>query len=250
MPNSLENFVERIDTFDKLSYASQIQYFAYFLQIECNKDYFNAKDITDCFTQLSLKPYSNIPALLSKKSKGKDYEYLFHSTKGNYIISRNLKKSIEERLNVISFIPPTNELIDLSILNKTPYYIQKNAIQMAKCYDVCLYDAVLVLMRKLFETLIIETFERYGCDDSIKDSNGVFFYLSDLIPAYLNSDKWNSSRNIGASLKVIKKYGDLSAHNRRFLAQKSDIEKIKSDMRQAIQEIVLTIDYPNWNKHS
>ena len=103
-------------------------------------------------------------------------------------------------------------------------------------------------MRKLVETLIIECFERYGIDLEIKDPNGVFFYLSDLIPKYLASSKWNASRNISTSLTSVKKYGDLSAHNRRFLAKKGDIDSFKFELRQALQEIILTIDYQNWNK--
>lgn len=76
----------------------------------------------------------------------------------------------------------------------------------------------------------------------------IFFYLSDLIPRYLESSKWNSSRNINSCLKIVKKYGDLSAHNRRFLAKKTDIAGFKFELRQALQEIILTIDYSNWEK--
>ena len=46
----------------------------------------------------------------------------------------------------------------------------------------------------------------------------------------------------------IKKYGDLSAHNRKFIAQKEHIDRIKSGAEQVIQEIVLTINYPQWNE--
>ena len=91
---------------------------------------------------------------------------------------------------------------------------------------------------------MIECFERYGVDSEIKDQNDGFFYLSDLIPRYLNSPKWNASRNIRKSLTSVKKYGDLSAHNRRYLAKKNDIDSFKTELRQAVQEIILTADYP------
>lgn len=44
------------------------------------------------------------------------------------------------------------------------------------------------------------------------------------------------------------KYGDLSGPNRRFFAHKSDFEKFKFELRQTVQEIVLIIDYPHWDK--
>ena len=103
-------------------------------------------------------------------------------------------------------------------------------------------------MRKLIETLNIETFERFGVDNLIKDANGDFFFLSNLILKYENSGKWNVSRNLHKNIEKVKKYGDLSAHNRRFQAKKSDIDDFKFELRQVIQEMVLTIDYPNCNR--
>ena len=123
-------------------------------------------------------------------------------------------------------------------------YLKQIAEEMIRCYDSGHYNATLVLMRKLVETLIIECFEKYGVDADIKDGAGVFYYLSDLIPKYLSATKWNASRNIKKSLESVKKYGDLSAHNRRFLAKKSDIDAFQFELRQALQEIVLTINYP------
>jgi hypothetical protein len=46
---------------------------------------------------------------------------------------------------------------------------------------------------------------------------------------------------------VIKKIGDLSAHNRRYTAKKQDIEKIKDDIRIVIEELTHLIDYHSWN---
>ena len=103
-------------------------------------------------------------------------------------------------------------------------------------------------MRKLIETLIIECFERHGIDNQIKDSNDIFYYLSDLIVKFISSKNWNVSRNLKSNIEKIKKYGDLSAHNRRFLAKKKDIDDMKIELRQVLQEIVLTIDYVNWKR--
>ena len=75
--------------------------------------------------------------------------------------------------------------------------------------------------------------------------NSNFYHLSVLIEKYESSLNWNASVNLEKSFKNIKKYGDLSVHNRRFFAKKSDIDNLKSDMRIAIQEIILAIDYSN-----
>lgn len=72
--------------------------------------------------------------------------------------------------------------------------------------------------------------------------------MSDLIPKFINSSKWNVSRSLSSYIKKVKKYGDLSAHNRRFIAHKSDFDKFKFELRQTVQKMILLIDYPNWNK--
>ena len=114
-------------------------------------------------------------------------------------------------------ISVSDELFPLDILRNTQYYLEKIGFQMCACYEAGLYDASLVMMRKLLETLIIECFERYNIENEIKDNNGNFFYLSDLIPKFINSNKWNVSRNLSSYIKEVKKYGDLSAHNSGFL---------------------------------
>lgn len=142
---------------------------------------------------------------------------------------------------------PNDELIDTDLFDNTEYYLMNLGNQICITYRAGTYDGCLALIRKLLETLIIECFERYNIDELIKNSSN-FLPLSHLIIAFENSPKWNASRNIRSSFKRIKKYGDLSAHNRRFIAKKSDIDRISDDFRQAIQEIILTIDYPTWDR--
>lgn len=141
-------------------------------------------------------------------------------------------------------------MFDITLLDipNVPFYFKKIVEQMCACYDQKLYTACFAMIRKLIETLIIECFERYSIEEDIKDKNGEFFYLNILIDKYIVSKKWNASRNINNSFKQIKKYGDLSVHNRRFFATKTDIDNMKDEMRQSVQEIILTIDYPNWQR--
>lgn len=245
MGNSLDDFIRKIPDFFDLPVGDMIPYFVYYL---CDGNNLSAtpKMIRECYGQLELKAYSNISAYLNKKSVGKNAIFL----KGNsgYTLTRKKKEMISSVVLDDTPILPTNALLDLSILEGTPFYIKKIAEQMCCCYDANLYDACLVMMRKLFETLIIECFERHGNAQDIMDSNGNFKYLSDLIPLFLLSTHWSASRNLEKNIKAIKKYGDLSAHNRRFFAKRKDIDDFKFEMRQCLQEIILIIDYTNWDR--
>ena len=242
----MDTFALHIPNLSSRQPSELIPIFAYYCQDIQGKGVFFASDISCCFDALLLKPYSNISAFLSKKSKGSNS--LFLKKKDGYSLTRLEKERLAKELSIPVDIPISNEFIDITIVNNTPYYIMGITRQMIQCYECGFFDATLVLMRKLIETLIIETFERFGIDSTIKDTNGEFFYLSNLIPRYLNSQKWNPSRNLDKSIQKVKKYGDLSAHNRRFQAKKSDIDDFKFELRQVIQEMVLTIDYPSWDR--
>lgn len=244
--SDLNSFSLNIPKLNVRPVSELIPIFAYYMQEIKGLSSFSTADIVACFNELSIKPYSNVSSFLSAKAKGKNP--IFLKQKAGYILSKQEKELLAKELSMPVDMPVSNALIDLSIVENTPYYIKGITKQMAQCYECGFYDATLVLMRKLLETLIIESFERFGIDSLIKDINGDFLYLSDLIPKYLNSQKWNASRNLNKNIVKVKKYGDLSAHNRRFQAKKSDIDDFKFELRQVLQEMVLIIDYSNWNK--
>lgn len=246
MYEKLEGFVQKIPEFLKKTSGEMIIYFVYYCLYIEDLQQIQPKQIEECYAILSIKPYSNVAAYLANHAKGKDATFL--KNKVGYTLERSIvdkiKKEVSEEYEVIV----TDELLPLDTLDTAPYYIVLTAKQMNQCFECCLYDAVLVMMRKLIETLIIECFERHGIDGDIKDPNGQFFFLSDLIPRFVTSNKWNVSRNLETNIKMVKKYGDLSAHNRRFFAKKSDMNIFKFELRQVVQEMIMIIDYGNWER--
>ena len=239
MRENIEGFYKQIPNKKDLSTGKLLPYLVYFL--EENKQTVSVAALKNCFMDLKMKPYSNISAWLSKNSKGK--QAILIKDNMAYKLERNTYAQIKESISNEIVEIPSEQLLPKNLVTNAPFYIDKNINEMLLCYDKGLYSACLVMMRKLLETLIIECFEKYGIVDEIKDNNGDFFYLSNLIPCFLSASKWNASRNIRKSMDKIKKYGDLSAHNRRFFAKKADLLDVKDDLRQAIQEIGLIIGY-------
>ncbi len=245
MIDKLESFYRRIPEEDRNKSSSLILYLAFFCADINQDNQFTAKQVKQCFIDLHLKPYSNIPSFLSLNSKGKTPK--FFRTKDKYKIERSTKRQITEKMNITIPIPITDNFFSMELLENTRDYIRQTASQMCKCYEIELYDAALVMMRKLIETLIIECFERYNATNGIKDSEDNFLFLSHLIPAYLNKKEFSVSKNTKKSLMKLKEKGDLSAHNRRFIAKRPDLDNCKFELRQFVQDIVYLIDYPNWN---
>lgn len=132
----------------------------------------------------------------------------------------------------------SQQVISFSIIRNTRGYIEKVANQINGSYEHGWFDACAVMIRRLVETLIIEAFEHNGVAHKIQDPNGDFLSLRDLIDLALSEQSWNLTRNTKKGLPKLKSIGDLSAHSRRYIAHRRDIEKIIDDLRIVVQELV------------
>lgn len=243
---TLEDYIERIEGFLSLKSSEQIPYFGYFLVVFQNRSSFGVKDIEDCFAQLHLPSYSNISAFLSKEKQAKR---VLKNKSGGYTLSKITSDKIAANIGEVKVKSPSTDLFPLELLDNTRSYLTKTANQAILRYDYQLYDACLVMIRRLLETLIIELFERHNIKEQIQDANGNYFFCADLIDKLLSEKKiWTIGRNSVKVLPEIKSKGDLSAHNRRFNATKPDIDAIKSGLRIIVEELVHLIDYEQWNK--
>lgn len=136
----------------------------------------------------------------------------------------------------------SDQVVYRSLVRNTRSYIEAVANQINGTYERGWYDACAVMTRRLIETLIIEAFEAKGIAHKIKGPSDDFFYLRDLISACLTETAWNLSRNCKKSLGRLKDVGDRSAHSRRFVAHRNDIEPLRADIRSVVQELVAIAD--------
>ncbi|MBV1790795.1 hypothetical protein KQ940_22260 [Marinobacterium sp. D7] len=129
-------------------------------------------------------------------------------------------------------------VIPFALVRGTRGYIERITHQINGTYSNGWYDSCAVMIRRLIETLIIEAFENHNIANSIKNSSGDFYYLSDLISKTLSEPSWNLSRNARQALPNLKDIGDKSAHSRRFNAVRHDIDKVNPQIRVVVQEFV------------
>jgi hypothetical protein len=95
------------------------------------------------------------------------------------------------------------------------------------------------MVRRLLEVLIIESFEAHTLTSKIQKPDGNFYYLQDLVNLTLNEPSWTIGRNVKKALPNLKDIGNQSAHGRRYIARKSDLEDVKRDLRLTIEELVI-----------
>lgn len=132
----------------------------------------------------------------------------------------------------------TQQVIMMTMVRDTRGYITKIANQINGAYEHGWYDACAVMIRRLIETLIIECFEHHGISSNIKGPTGEFFYLRDLIDKTVNEATWNLGRNTKTALPKLKDIGDKSAHSRRYVALRGDIQPLLLDIRTVVQELL------------
>jgi hypothetical protein len=134
---------------------------------------------------------------------------------------------------------PDEPVIFFSLVRNSRGYIERVVHQINGAYAGGWYDACAVMIRRLIETLIIEAFEEHKIADRIKTPKGDFFFLGDLINSALGEQSWTLGKNARRALPKLKDVGDQSAHSRRFNAQRQDIDKLMSDLRIVVQELVV-----------
>ena len=156
----------------------------------------------------------------------------------------DLVKQIEKDIPSL-YVPPSagttpkyQMVLPFSVVRNTRGYIEKVVNQINGCYEKGWYDGCAVMMRRLIETLIIECFEYHNIAHKIQNNSGDFYYLKDLIAKTLAENIWNLGRNTKKALPKLKDIGDQSAHSRRFIAHREDIDKVIGDFRTVVQELV------------
>jgi hypothetical protein len=137
-------------------------------------------------------------------------------------------------------LQPANSGSVLAIepFDKARRYTKSVLIQINASYDNALFDCCAVMCRRLFETLIIDSFEKQNCIELIKDKNGEIMMLSGLIQVMNQQNKFRVGRQTKQAAAKLKNIGDWSAHNRTFIAQRSHIDAIGPDLSVATMDLL------------
>jgi hypothetical protein len=128
-----------------------------------------------------------------------------------------------------------------AVWSNTRAYIEAVCRQLNGCFKSAYYDAAAVMLRRLLETLVIESYEHLKREMEIKDGGGQYLILRDLVERACG-EKGHTGLNLGrdskASLKEARDIGNWSAHARRYNAISTDLTKIQPRVRVAVQELM------------
>jgi hypothetical protein len=169
-------------------------------------------------------------------TKGLDASPLTMKKGSGFVLRNGAAREVEDWLSDVMDIAPvidhSSGYLPEPLWTKTRGYIEKVCVQLNGSYKYGFYDAASVMLRRLIETLIIECYEHLHREEEIKNPQGHYSMLGDLVDAALGGKGLNlGAREVKIALTGVKKLGDRAAHNRRFNAIRPDLDSLKDDVR-------------------
>lgn len=134
--------------------------------------------------------------------------------------------------------PPvaSDSLIPRELLTGARGYLDRIVFELNASYDQTLFNCAGVMARRLVETLIIEVFEAKGRASEVR-VDGEYMMFGALIDRLDRAADIHVSRTAMRGLRELKSLGDQTAHNRRFLARKDNVDRIRGGLRTAVEEL-------------
>lgn len=219
---------------------------SYYFFKETGATLFSISDITNLMVQCGFCT-PNMSRLRDKLTKGKTKAMLVIKKSPVTLefiptIQQQLEKEIGQVWQDTVTIKSNSELIDEDKFSGKRKYIDKLIAQINHSYSNNCYDACAVLMRRLFEIMLILTYQKYEIDDEIKDSsNSGYIMLDGIVKNAKNNSRLKLSRikNEFDSFRIV---GNFSAHSITYTAGKKDIDDIKLNYRIMLEELFNKVD--------
>lgn len=220
---------------DRLKEIDKVAYLAFYVQKTNKVNCFNVEHIVSIMINNALcNP--NVPRL--RKNIRADKRFMVAS--GNmYSLRQSAYLDIETNCIYEDYdsVESNSEFIDESLFAKTPEYMIKLIKQINSSYKHNLFDAAAVLIRRVFENLLIKSYEKLGISDVIKNKDGNYLMLEGIITDAVSNTTLNLSRCKG-DLRIVKDVGNFAAHRMNYNTNINDLNKIKEKYRLIVEELL------------
>lgn len=153
------------------------------------------------------------------------------------IIFQDFEQKYSSLWNDTITIQSESELIDEDKFCGKRQYLTTLIKQINHSYANNCYDAASVLMRRLFEVLLILSYQNMGIDDEIRDSSNKGYLLLDGIVSNAKNNQTLKLSRIKNEFDTFRKIGNFSAHSITYTAGKKDIDDIKINFRVMLEEL-------------
>ena len=234
------DFIEETKLADK-SESEKAKLLCFFHYKETGESVFSMTLISTLFEQCGFN-VPNKSRLRNNLTKGKGKAFVNSKGRTTTIefipaIFQSMEKEYEVLWEDNITIDSDSELIDEQKFVGKRKYLDQLIYQINHSYANNCYDAAAVLMRRLFEVLLVLSYQNYGIDDQIKDPMGKGYIMLDgIVKDAKNNQKLKISR-IRNEFDTFRMVGNFSAHSITYTAGRKDIDDIKLNYRVMLEEL-------------
>lgn len=166
MINNIQDYIKHISNFQDLKNSEMIDYFSYYVIFHTQSETIKPKQITDCFTELHIPAYSNIPKYLSEKSKKiKGYQKYIKNKDASYKLTRQRISELEQNIIIDTHVAHINSSLN-NLLDKLKSESEKNYLHEAiLTFEIGAYRASIIMVW----LLTIDHLYEYILDGKISD---------------------------------------------------------------------------------
>lgn len=208
---------------------------------ETNECRFTMQIISDLIRQCGHNT-PNVSRLKDKLIKGRDKIFLpIKGSKSEYefipAILQGLEKEYCSAWSDTETVESASEIIDETKFCGKRNYLDRLIFQINHSYAHHCYDACAVIMRRLFEVLLVLSYQHLSIDAEIKDATGAGYIMLDGIVKNAKNNSVLKLSRIKNEFDTFRLVGNFSAHNITYTAGKKDIDDIKLNYRVMLEEL-------------
>ncbi len=184
----------------------------------------------------------NTSRLKTNLTKGKGKAFLLSKSDKNAIefvpaVLQSLDREYGQLWQDTVTIESNNELLEeVKFCGKRPF-LTKLIQQINFCYGHNCYDACAVLMRRLFEVLLVLTYQNKGVEADIQKTDGSHKMLEGIVKDAVQNQSLGIPSRISKNFDAFREVGNNSAHSITYTAGKLDIDNIVRDYRVMLEDL-------------
>lgn len=234
------DFIESVSLQGK-SEAERAKLLCFYYQKETNDFNFTMTKIDELIESCGFsKP--NLSRLKGNLTKGIGKVFLLSKAKkGQLEFIPAVWQSLEKEYgylwdDTITIVSSSEMIEEAKFCGKRPY-IDRLIQQINFTYGNNCYDACAVLMRRLFEILLVLSYQNKGIETDITKPDRSHFMLEGIVKNAIQNKTLGIPSRISRNFDSFREVGNNSAHSITYTAGKLDIDKIQMNYRVMMEDL-------------
>lgn len=235
---NLNQFCQKANVLQKRE-LEKVRLLAFFSQKTSAKKGFSIEDACGWFKDLSL-PMPNRSRLRKRIQQSREFikddafsSFRLHAVEFDALQAEYPRIHIQSE-DVIS----DDTILPVSLYTNTRGFVESPAKQINASYEYNIFDGCAVLMRRLFEVLLILAYENLDIDSEIQDKDKNYFSFEKIIANAVSNRALKITKKSKFTLEKFRILGNFSAHKIYYNCRKSELERLIPDYRAAFEELL------------